>query len=127
MTTPIAALREELFYRAILLGSLERAMHPVAAILLAALLFVLSHIGAQPFTLLTISSLAVLGVMLGVVYQRTRILWLVVCIHSVFNVAILLIQVDTYQPFLAFTANSLAILAVLGWWSLDRSRERMRL
>jgi membrane protease YdiL (CAAX protease family) len=95
--------------------------------MLASVVFVLFHIGAQPMTPLTISSMAVAGVLLGVVYQRTRSLWAVVILHGAIDVGVLWLQSSAYQPFVVMLGVWCALLAALGWWSLDRSRERMGL
>src|SRR5687767_4162065 len=80
---PIVAMREELFYRAILQSALEKVLHPVSAVLAATLLFALSHVGAQPMNPATISSFVACGVVLGLVYQHTRNLWIVVVLHGI--------------------------------------------
>jgi membrane protease YdiL (CAAX protease family) len=125
LTTPVVALREELFYRAILQNALERAVHPVAAILISTALFVPFHIGMQPMDLVTISFLAAGGVLLGVIYQRTRSLFLVVTLHLVVDLAFLFPRFQVIQPVAALFGNLIVIFAALIWWMLDRQRERM--
>ena len=125
LTIPIVALREELFYRVILQGTLERKLHPLAAVVLASVAFLLFHIGVQPMTPLGVSSITVAGVMLGLVYQRTRSLWAVVMIHGAIDIGVLWLQSSTFKPFVALLGMWCALLAVVAWWSLERSRQRM--
>jgi membrane protease YdiL (CAAX protease family) len=125
LTIPIVALREELFYRAILQSALERAVHPIAAILCTTVLFVLYHVGFQPMNPLTVSSIAAVGVLLGVTYQRTRNLWLVVVLHSLFDLVVLVPRFQIIGPATALTGNIVALLGVLIWWSFEDTKERL--
>jgi membrane protease YdiL (CAAX protease family) len=125
LTTPVVALREELFYRAILQGALERTLPPLIAILIAAAAFVLSHIGAQPMNPLTISAITAAGVLLGVIYQRTRNLWLVVTLHTLYDSVALLPNLLLITPFVILIGNVAVIFGGIMWWRLDEERERM--
>jgi len=123
LTTPVAAFREELFYRFILQDALERKMPPLAAVLLSSILFVMSHVGAQPMNFFSVVLLLSPGILLGVLYQRTRSLRLVVMLHLVINLAFLL-SMKIISPTAAFLGYvGVIFIALLGWW-LDNSRER---
>ena len=118
LTTFVVALREELFYRLILLGALEKLVHPVVAILASATLFVVYHFGAQPMTLVTISSMAAAGVLFGVIYQRTRSLLLVVILHAVFDLVLLVPHAKLIAEGAVVAANIVALCAALIWWRI---------
>jgi membrane protease YdiL (CAAX protease family) len=121
-TTPIVALREELFYRAILQGELERTLHPIIAILVTTVAFVLFHIGAQPMTFLTIASMAAGGVLFGVIYQRTRSLVLVVILHALYDWIVLVPRFMEIAPIAVLVGNVSVISAALAWWTMDRKK-----
>lgn len=124
---PLAAITEELFYRAILQSALERILHPLAAILLGSALFVLSHVETQPiFTNAPIaSSITATGVILGVIYQRTRSLPLVVILHALFDWILFVPKLHLIGPLTATIGNGIAILTVVVWWSSAHARERI--
>jgi membrane protease YdiL (CAAX protease family) len=121
LTTPFVALREEIFYRFILQNALERRLHPLAAILVSTALFVAYHAGAQPMGIFSVLSLTAGGLLLGVAYQRTRSLKLVVVLHLVMDLAFLAsIPVIAY-PWVVL-ANLVVVIAALLAWSLDSSK-----
>jgi membrane protease YdiL (CAAX protease family) len=124
-TTPIVALREELFYRVILQGALERLIQPVMAILVSAALFVPYHIGMEPMNVPTVSHIISCGVLLGVIYQRTRNLWTVVIVHTILDWVVLGPPFQLVQPSTVLIANILVLLGALIWWSIDRTKQRM--
>ena len=121
-TTPIVALREELFYRAILQGELERKLHPLAAIGITTVAFVLFHIGAQAMTVLTVASMATGGLLFGVIYQRTRNLWLVVILHTLYDWIVLVPRFVQLVPAAVLAGNALAMSLALFWWTRQDKR-----
>lgn len=122
ITSPVVAMREEFFYRAILQSALVKLLGPVGGILLATVCFVLYHIGAQPMDLVTISSLAAAGFILGVVFWRTGNIWIAVAIHTVADiVGALSPQRIFVAPSIAVVANVSAALLAIAW---ARSRDR---
>ena len=125
LATPIVAIREELFYRVILQGSLERVCPPLIAILLSTALFVPIHIGMQPMTPVGVFQLATSGVLLGVIYQRTRNILAVVVIHIVLDWLVLGPPVGWADPLLVAIANLVSALAALAWWSIDNRKHRL--
>jgi membrane protease YdiL (CAAX protease family) len=86
----LQALAQELEFRGLLMGSLERVAPPWVANLGQAAFFGLAHIAVQyegpagPFVPVTIA----LGFLLGLVTQRTRSLWPAIIIHAVGDVAV---------------------------------------
>ncbi|MBL9030772.1 MAG: CPBP family intramembrane metalloprotease [Phycisphaerae bacterium] len=84
-----APLAEEILFRGLLQTSLARLIgRPWPAVLLAATLFSLAHLGSgvreeQAHALIP---LLVLGVGLGAAYERTARLWVPITMHACFNV-----------------------------------------
>jgi membrane protease YdiL (CAAX protease family) len=122
-TTPIVAMREELFYRGILQNALERRVHPITAVLISTTAFVLYHIGMQPMNFYTVIGLASGGFMLGVIYQRTRNLWIVVALHTVFDLIMVLPPRAAFVPVIGLAGNLITLGGMVTWWSLDRKGE----
>jgi len=124
LTTPVVALREELIYRVIVQSALERIFAAPVAILVATFVFVVSHIGAQPMTLMSVMSLAAGGVALGAIYQRTRNLWVVVFLHCLYDVIALVPSAPSTAPGWNVLANLLTMLGVMVWWKIDDEKQR---
>ncbi|MFN2452547.1 MAG: lysostaphin resistance A-like protein [Candidatus Dormibacteria bacterium] len=86
----LQAAAQELGFRGLLLGALERGTTPNFANLAQALLFGLSHIAVQyegpaaAFVPVTVG----LGLLFGVVTQRTRSLWPAILVHALADVAV---------------------------------------
>jgi membrane protease YdiL (CAAX protease family) len=85
----LQGLAQELQFRGLLLGSLERLTTPQRANLAQAVVFGLAHLAIvyqgpiAPFVPLTM----VLGYLLGLATQRTRSLWPAIIVHGVADVA----------------------------------------
>ena len=88
----LQSFTQELQFRGLLLGALDRVAPPWAANLAQAAFFGLAHIAVQyqgpeaAFVPVTIA----LGLLLGWVTQRTRSLWPAIVIHAVADVAVTL-------------------------------------
>jgi membrane protease YdiL (CAAX protease family) len=76
----LAALTEELIFRGLLQSMLRRYVGPWPAIVIASVLFGLSHGQVQ-----AILTLIALGIVLGYNYERTGRLWAPIVIHAAFN------------------------------------------
>jgi membrane protease YdiL (CAAX protease family) len=85
----LAPLLEELMYRVILQGSLERVASPAVAIVGVALVFSAVH---NPIDVLPLVPLALI---LGYVYHRTRSYLAVVTAHALFNSTMLVLMLVT--------------------------------
>lgn len=120
-TTPVVALREELFYRCLLVGSLGRIWNPAGAIGLSTLAYTVMHVGTQPMNTLTISALAALGTLLAVLYQRTGSLLLVVAVHIAFNWLTEIPHRFFFDPSLIVAGNVAALVGGITWWLRTRS------
>lgn len=92
----LQAAAQEVQFRGLLLGALERDLPPWAANLGQASLFGLAHIAVQyegpagPFVPVTIA----LGLLLGYATQRTRSLWPAIVIHAVLEVGVAVVVLD---------------------------------
>ncbi len=97
-SAPVVAIREELFYRAIVQGFMERLAPPWMAIATSTLAFVAFHIGAQPMNVDSITGIAATAILLGAIYQPSLAI----------------------APGLLITCNILAAAFALAWWRVDR-------
>jgi len=79
-------LREEIVYRAILLVLLARAFGLSIAVVLSTLAFAVYHYGAQPWTVFTVTQYIFFGLALALLYWRSRSLWLIIWIHTIYDV-----------------------------------------
>lgn len=85
LTAGVAApVFEEILFRGFLLPSLTRYMSVWSAIAVSGLLFAIAH-----FSLSEILPLAALGIVLGIVYTRSRNLLAPILLHSIWNSATL--------------------------------------
>jgi len=92
----LAALMEEIAFRGVLFGVLERACGTMPALWLQALVFALIHIGnieeradAQEMVTTMVSTL-LLGAFWTLIYVNTRNLWVVTANHAAWNFTIIL-------------------------------------
>ena len=76
----IAPVAEELFFRGVVLTAWEREYGPRVALIGSAALFAVAHI-----SVLQAIPIFVLGLVLGVVYRRTRSLPASIALHAAFN------------------------------------------
>ncbi len=96
MVISIAAMLEEIAYRGLMFGILERAFGTLPALWLQALVFALMHIAnvedrADPVAQVsTVVSVALLGALWALIYVHTRNLWAVAAHHAAWNYTILL-------------------------------------
>ena len=82
LTTIMAPLAEELFFRGFLYGGLRRYGVPIAAVV-SGLVFGGVHIGGSPIGFLV--PLAVLGIILALLYERTGSLYPPIALHALNN------------------------------------------
>jgi hypothetical protein len=76
----LAPIAEELLFRGIIQGELQRAMPEWAAIVIQGLIFALFHM--QP---VQVSYVILPGLLLGLAYAWTRSLWVPIAMHIAFN------------------------------------------
>jgi membrane protease YdiL (CAAX protease family) len=125
LTFPIAVPREELFDHGILQDTLERLLGPVRAVLLTAIEFTVSHSQVMTdFNLAAASDIAATGLLLGVIYQRTRNMPLVIGIHLLGDEIITLTPRPAVGPDVLLILNAATAVLALTWWYLDRRATR---
>jgi membrane protease YdiL (CAAX protease family) len=125
LTFPIAVPREELFDHGILQDMLERLFGPIPAVLIVAIEFTLSHSQVMTdFNLAAASDIAATGLLLGVIYQRTRNLPLVIGIHLLGDEVIALTPRPALGTDTLLAVNAATAALALAWWYLDSRRPR---
>jgi uncharacterized protein len=80
-----APILEELIFRGVILDGLLKKYSPVKSILISSLIFGLVHLDPSQFVVGLI-----MGIFTGWIYYKTRILTLAILIHSVYNLASIL-------------------------------------
>ena len=118
LTTPIVAVREELFYRAILQGGLERFVGRSRALAIATIAFAAFHYGAQPINLFTVLLFIWAGLLFGAVYQRTRDIRLPILLHAAFDVIVALSPGMALIPYAVLVLALGAAIVLLVAWSI---------
>jgi len=119
-TFPIAVPREELFDHGILQASLERLIGPMPAIVVTAIAFTLAHHGVvERMDPVQLADIATTGLVLGVIYQRTRNLPLVIAIHLLSDEVIALTPRAALDVSELLLLNLATAVLALGWWCLD--------
>jgi membrane protease YdiL (CAAX protease family) len=119
---PVVLLEEELFFRGILQASMERVMHPAAAILLANVGFIAAHAPVMEINALSISIIGAAGIVLGVVYNVTRSITLVTALHIAGDWVLVLPVPAILGEGTVVAANAVISVAALGWWFSRRER-----
>ena len=82
MAAPVA---EELLFRGVILGRLERSAGPVFALIASSALFAIAHIGSGDVIAVLTSGVA--GLLFGGVYLKTRSVAWSIAAHVVSNLA----------------------------------------
>ncbi len=85
LTSIIVAVREELLYRAVLLNLLEPRIGMAGSVIFSTFLFVVYHYGALPITMVTITEVAIMSMLLGLIYMRSGSLLGVIALHSAYD------------------------------------------
>jgi membrane protease YdiL (CAAX protease family) len=84
-TSLAVGLHEELAYRGVLQNILVRDFGFLRGLVVSNVVFVCYHYGIEPFTFTYVSSLFLAGMILGVAYQLTGSLLLVIGIHAAYD------------------------------------------
>ena len=109
LTSIAVALKEEISYRALIQNLLARRWGSFTAIPVASLLFLASHVGVIPLFWAAYAQVAVAGLLLGIVYARTQNLWLVICLHTVYDAVWSLTPV--FSPPFPYSVGILVLIA----------------
>lgn len=81
----LVGMVEEMMFRGVIFGVVERSLGNKAAIVISAALFSLSHLPNEGISVLAIASLAVYGVLQAALYMKTRRLWICIGTHIAWN------------------------------------------
>jgi len=85
------------------------------------------HVGAQPMNLLNCTWIFATGMILGVIFQRTRNIWIPIALHTAIDVAYALVPALGWISWsTAFLCNVAIMCAVLAWWAITTTEDRRR-
>lgn len=118
----IVVFGEELFYRGVLQNALERFMHPLIAILLANVGFVVCHAPVMEINALSVSIIAAAGVLSGAIFQLTRILWWPTVLHVLGDWVLIIPAPLLLGNEAVIASNTVIIIVTLAWWNMQRRR-----
>ncbi|WP_430884429.1 lysostaphin resistance A-like protein [Fusibacter sp. JL216-2] len=79
------ALLEEFLFRGVIFRLIKMRHSSKAALIVSSLIFSVAHFGNDAFNIMSLLSILLLGLLLGLVYSRTQSLWLVTCLHFAWN------------------------------------------
>lgn len=116
----IVVFGEELFYRGILQSALERFVHPMIAILLANVGFVLCHAPVVEINALSVSIIAAAGILSGVIFQITRSLRWPTILHVLGDWVLIIPAPVLLQNEAVIACNTAIVIATLSWWNIQR-------
>ena len=112
----VVVIAEEVFYRGILQAALERVMHPMAAIVLANVAWILAHAPVMEMNALSISIGASAGMVLGVIYCITRSLAWAIAVHLLNDWALVLPLPTLLSNDAVVIVGAIVAIATAGWW-----------
>lgn len=81
----LVGMAEEMMFRGVIFGVIERSLGSKPAIVISALLFSLGHLPNEGMSVLAIASLAAYGVLQATLYMKTRRLWICIGTHIAWN------------------------------------------
>lgn len=71
----LVAMEEELFFRILMIDHLEIEYSRITSVLVSSLIFLFFHLPATNLDLLPITNILLGGILLGIVYLKTRSIW----------------------------------------------------
>ncbi|MGZ8292935.1 MAG: CPBP family intramembrane glutamic endopeptidase [Telluria sp.] len=81
----LVAMAEEMMFRGIIFGVIERSLGSKLAIVISSLLFSLAHLSNEGVSLVAVAAIAAYGVMQAAIYMKTRRLWVCIGTHIGWN------------------------------------------
>jgi len=81
----LVGMAEEMMFRGVIFGVIERSLGSKPAVVISALLFSLGHLPNEGISVLAIASLAAYGVLQAALYMKTRRLWICIGTHIAWN------------------------------------------
>ena len=118
-TIIVAPLFEEFLFRGLVMSELLKIMRPWASIILQAILFAVAHGGLFQgmFTF-------VVGIVLGIIYYRTRSINATVVCHSIFNLSAVLMLEDMTGPTIVLFSVAGIIISALSMFYIFANTQR---
>jgi len=124
VTSIAVALREEVFYRGILLSLLARRLGFAKALVVSNILFVLYHYGAQPLYLVGTTEIFVMGCVLGLLYQATGTLLAPIALHAIYDALWSLGPIVMPLPdIFRIPLHLLGLVLIVSWMKSQKSAE----
>ncbi len=120
----IVGLREEFLFRGVIQNLLSRRIGEGRAILLTTFVFTLWHVGVIPLLWFSYVQVIVAGLLLGIIYAKTRNLWFVVALHSLYD-ALWSLTPIVDGPIIHYSYGTVLLclsLAGVAWWGWDAVR-----
>ncbi|MBV6325082.1 CPBP family intramembrane metalloprotease [Duganella sp. HSC-15S17] len=81
----LVGMAEEMMFRGVIFGVIERSLGSKPAVVISALLFSLGHLPNEGVSVLAIASLAAYGVLQAALHMKTRRLWICIGTHIAWN------------------------------------------
>jgi membrane protease YdiL (CAAX protease family) len=81
----LVGMAEEMMFRGVIFGVIERSLGGKAAIVISALLFSLAHLPNEGVSVLAVAVITAYGVLQAALYMRTRRLWICIGTHVAWN------------------------------------------
>ena len=85
LTSILVGIREELLYRGVLFNLLEPRAGTIITVILSTVIFSAYHLGAVPLFPQVFAEIAILSVVLGLIYSRSRSLLAVMALHAAYD------------------------------------------
>lgn len=85
LTSIVVGLHEEFLFRGIIQNSISKRVGLLYSILITSGVMTAWHIGVVSFTLFGYAQIFIISCLLGVVYAKSRSIWLVVALHAIYD------------------------------------------
>ena len=117
LTSIFVGIKEEILFRGILQGLCRKLISPQMSVVLVSLVFTAWHYGVQPFNFYSVSVLFVCGLVLGLMYEASQSLLLVIVVHTLYDVlhAVSPILAKPYHPLLGWFIGVYCVALAYSW------------
>ncbi len=124
LTSLVVGMREELVYRGVLQTLLEKKLGLAWAIVITTICFAFYHYGAQPWSVFTVTQYIAFGIIFGLLYARTRSLWLVIWVHTIYDAIYCYTPLREYpwEPIRTIPILAAATLMIVTWYIFGRRK-----
>lgn len=97
----LVGMVEEMVFRGVIFGVVQRSLGNKPAVAISALLFALVHLPNEGISILAVAAVAAYGVLQAALYLRTRRLWICIGTHVAWNYAVSTVFSSTVSGHLA--------------------------